>query len=79
MLKRSAKLKRSRAQPKEYRADFQSFRIQDARSPARSEAARRNRESTYSTPKIEMTDAQEEEKENRAAARSQRFAHSRRD
>ena len=57
MLYRSAELQRSRDQQKEYRADFQFFKMQDARSHARNEAERRNRETAYLTPTIEMTDA----------------------
>ena len=79
LLKKSAKLKRSRAAPKIYASSYQLFNNQEQRTSTRSSAARRGRESTYSTPTIEMRDINEEEKEAILNPENQRFIHSRRE
>ena len=60
LMKKSAKLTRSRAAPKAYIANYQLFNRQKSRTPMRSGIQRRARESTFSTSTIEITDEREE-------------------
>ena len=68
MLKKSAKLIRSRVNSKTYESNFQVFSSSNIRTPMRRGVDRSARRSMYSTPTIEMQDAEKEEKENRNEA-----------
>ena len=61
LMKKSAKLTRSRAAPKADTANYHLFNRQESRTSIRSGVQRRARESTFSTSTIEMTDEYEEE------------------
>ena len=77
MLKKSAKLTRSRAASKTYGSNLQLFNNSHFRTPMRRDVTRRTGGSMYSTPTIEMLDAEEEEKESRGETSQQRFDNSR--
>ena len=76
MLNKSAKFTRSRAASKEYGYNLQLFNNSHFWTPMKRNVTRRTGGSLYSTPTIEMLDAEEEEKESRGETSQQRFDNS---
>ena len=79
LLKASTKLHRTRANPKEYDANYNLLNSSGSRTQMRTQTTQRERKTNYSTPTIEMEDEKEEEKESSATSRTQRNNHSRRE
>ena len=78
LLKGSAKLRKSKAQPKEHVTNLESFRIGATTASTRTESNRLARTSAFSAPTIEMH-TEEEKKEDWTQGIGQRHLRSRRE